>query len=151
MANETPENANNGIDDNPESSENIIEAELVPTPDPQLPGKPAVAGAMPMGSGLAMGATKPIYALPPGLENLAAVGGAVSAMVLGVFSVIGSLLTPYAAINSVLGMLLGAWGLTSRKKKLASVGIILCGIGMLMSLFEVRRIISLFFATEPEI
>ena len=143
MENETPENADNGNDD---SSENVIEAELVETPHNQLPDDPNAAVKM-----TPVHMTKPHYVMPPGLENLAAVGGAVSAMVLGVFSVIGSLLTPYAAINSALGMMLGAWGLTSRKKKMASIGIVLCAVGMMMSLFEVRRIISLFFATEPEI
>ena len=92
----------------------------------------------------------PNYQLPAGYENLSATGGAVGALVLGIWSILGSLLTPYAAINSILGIMLGFWGITStRKKRLALIGIVLSGIGLAMSLFEVSRIISLFFADEP--
>lgn len=92
----------------------------------------------------------PNYQLPAGFENLSATGGAVGALVLGIWSILGSLLTPYAAINSILGIMLGFWGITStRKKRLALIGIVLSGIGLAMSLFEVSRIISLFFADEP--
>ena len=92
----------------------------------------------------------PNYQLPAGFENLSATGGAVGALVLGIWSILGSLLTPYAAINSILGIMLGFWGITStRRKRLALIGIVLSGIGLAMSLFEVSRIISLFFADEP--
>lgn len=93
----------------------------------------------------------PNFRLPPGFENLSATGGAVGALVLGVWAILGSLLTPYAAINSILGFMLGLWGLTSQKKRLALIGIVLCIVGLAMSLLEVSRIISLFFADEPTV
>ena len=93
----------------------------------------------------------PNFRLPPGFENLSATGGAVGALVLGVWSVLGSLLTPYAAINSILGIILGLWGFSSQRKRLAAIGVALCIAGLIMSLFEVSRIVSLFFAEESTI
>ncbi len=70
-------------------------------------------------------------------DSLAANGGAVAAVVLGVWSILGSLFTSLSVINSLLGIMLGAWGLSSRKKVLAVFGIGLCVLGVLSCLLNV--------------
>lgn len=64
-------------------------------------------------------------------DSIAANGGAIAAVVLGSWAVFGSLFTVFSIVNSLSGMLLGAWGLTSRKKGLAILGLVLCVIGAL--------------------
>ena len=123
-----------------EQHDNVVEAEIV--------------DAESVGSGIEMAelvSPPPLGSLPPAFENLAAIGGAVGSLVLGVWSILGSLLTPYAAINSGLGLILGAWGMTSKKKKLAMLGIVLSIAGFGLSLFEISRFIQLLFAKEPTI
>ena len=88
--------------------------------------------------------------LPPELQNLAANGGAVGAVVLGVWSILGSLLTPYSLINGLLGLLMGLWGLSSRRRLLAVVGIVISFIGMTMSLLEVGQLIETYLWVDTE-
>lgn len=64
-------------------------------------------------------------------ENVASTGGAVSAVTLGTLAIIGGIFTPFALINGVLGLLLGAWGLASPRKKLSGVGMFICVIGII--------------------
>ncbi len=76
------------------------------------------------------------------LQNLSANGGAVGALVLGVWCFLGSFITNWSIINGMLGLLLGAWGLTSRKKKWAWIGIVLCTIGILLCMAEFSELIN---------
>lgn len=64
--------------------------------------------------------------LLPEYENFRAVGGAVGALVLGVFSLIGIWFTPWAMVNAVIGIFMSLWGLGSKKKRMASIGAGLC-------------------------
>ena len=67
------------------------------------------------------------YLPPPSpMANLAAKGGAVGAIVLGVLSFIGSFITSYAILNSFLGVALGLWGLRSNHRRMAMIGMGLC-------------------------
>jgi len=92
------------------------------------------------------------HAAPPTvgtLENMSANGGAIGALVLGLWCLAGSFVTNWSIINGVLGLMLGLWGLSSRKKKTAWLGIALCVIGSLLSLIQVSEIVS-GYLTEVE-
>ncbi len=98
--------------------------------------------------------TKPIYPTPPvaiELEGIAANGGAVGALVLGIWSILGSLLTYWSLINGILGLALGIWGLRSKRPRMAWIGIVLCLVGASMSLLAVSEMISVYWnaAKDP--
>ncbi len=82
--------------------------------------------------------------LPPILQNISAVGGAVGSLVLGTWAILGSLLTPYSGINGLIGLGLGFWGLSSRKRLLAIIGIVLSLLAVGMSVLQVSEIISVY-------
>ena len=88
----------------------------------------------------------PIVATPPplatNLQNLSANGGALGALVLGIWCLLGSFITNWSIINGMLGLLLGTWGLTSRRKRMAWVGIALCTIGILMCLAQFNELVN---------
>ena len=65
--------------------------------------------------------------------NLAARGGAVASVVLGVLSIIGSQVTSFSVINALLGLMLGFWGMYSNVRW-PLLGPILCLIGILACL-----------------
>ena len=88
------------------------------------------------------------YLQPPiasELRNLSAIGGAVGAVVLGVWSILCALITPFSAINAFLSLMLGAYGLSSPKRRLAMIGILLGIIGLAMSLSETNEILGNYF------
>lgn len=62
-----------------------------------------------------------------------AMGGTVASLVLGVFASLLGLLWPPAALMAVVGLAMGIWGLSSPRRNLALVGMLLCclaiGIG----------------------
>jgi hypothetical protein len=58
--------------------------------------------------------------------SLMAMGGTVGSLVLGLFAAILAILWPPAAIIAVLGLALGIWGLSSPRRNLALVGMLLC-------------------------
>ena len=92
-------------------------------------------------------AVKPhLVATPPplatNLQNLSANGGAVGALVLGIWCFMGSFITNWSIINGILGLLLGTWGLTSQRKKTAWIGIALCTIGILLCLAEFSELVN---------
>jgi len=79
------------------------------------------------------------YALPAGpvdskQRQLHTKGGAVAGVMLGALSIFGAFLTGYSAINACLGLLLSSWGLSSSAKKLATTGLVLSLIGLILSL-----------------
>ena len=86
------------------------------------------------------------------LEGIAANGGSVGALVLGIWSILGSFLTYWSMINGILGLMLGVWGLASRKPRLAWIGILLSVVGCFMSMMEVGEIVSKYWnvETDPE-
>ena len=69
-------------------------------------------------------------------DSVAANGGAVASITLGIWSILGSFFSSLSIINSLLGVCLGMWGLTSRKKKSAVFGILLCLLGIAACMFS---------------
>ena len=84
------------------------------------------------------------------MENMAANGGAIGALVLGIWCVLGSFITNWSIINGVLGLLMGFWGLASRKRRTAWIGIALCVLGILMSLVQVSELINTYLNAVDE-
>ena len=72
------------------------------------------------------------HQLPPQFQNVAAKGGAVGALVLGCLAVFGAFVTQWSLFNAVLGLMLGLWGLSSNMSRTAYLGILLCGIGLVL-------------------
>ena len=69
-------------------------------------------------------------------DSVAANGGAVASITLGIWSILGSFFSSLSIINSLLGVCLGMWGLTSRQKKTAVFGILLCLMGIAACMFS---------------
>lgn len=86
--------------------------------------------------------------IPEDMDNVAAVGGAVSAVVLGVWAIIGSLISPWSIVNSFLGFVLGMWGMTSRRRRWAIIGIVLCAVGFLLSTFQINELVQEWLRTR---
>lgn len=85
---------------------------------------------------------------PSAFENLAAKGGAIGAMVLGVLSFVGSFITSYAILNSFLGILLGLWGLRSNHQKMAMLGMLICLISAFFCVVEISEWIQTIWPQE---
>jgi len=88
--------------------------------------------------------------MPPNIQNLAAVGGAVGALLLGIWSIVGATISPYASINAAVGILMGFWGISSPRKKMAIIGLVLCMIGLGLSVWEVNGVISNYLMQVEE-
>lgn len=84
-------------------------------------------------------------------QNMSAIGGAVGAIVLGIWSIICSMITPFSAINGILALILGIWGLSSKHRRLAITGIVLGLTGLFLSLFEINETLSSWFAAETPV
>jgi len=80
--------------------------------------------------------------IPRSLQNISANGGAVGALVLGFWCLLGSFVTNWSIINGLLGLILGLWGLTSKKQKTAWIGIALCVLGILLSMVQISDIVN---------
>lgn len=84
------------------------------------------------------------------LEGIAANGGAVGAFVLGIWTILGSFWTHWSLVNGILGLILGFWGLTSKRRRLALIGIVLCLVGVALSMISIGDIISDYLKTRQE-
>jgi hypothetical protein len=84
------------------------------------------------------------------LSNLSATGGAVGGFVLGLWSIVCSLITYFGFINAGLAILLGIYGLSSSRKRLAMVGILLGVCGLMMSLMEINEIVGDYLLNQQE-
>ena len=84
---------------------------------------------------------------PSQIASLAAKGGAVGAIVLGALSFFGSFITSYAILNSLMGLMLGLWGLNSNHRRMATIGIVIC---LLSGFFCVVEISSWLQTLWPE-
>ncbi len=99
-------------------------------------------------AGAAFGSAPPIAA---NMDNMAANGGAIGALVLGIWVIAGSFITSWSLINGLLGLIMGFWGLTSRKQRIAWIGISLCLIGIFMCLIEVNHLANQYFNAADEL
>ncbi len=84
-------------------------------------------------------------------QNMSAVGGAVGSLVLGIWSIIGAMLTPFSAINAFVALGLGLWGLNSRRSSLAMAGIVLALLGVFFSFLGINEQLAIWLASEPSI
>lgn len=82
--------------------------------------------------------------------GLMAMGGTVTSLVLGLFSAIFAALWPPAAIVAVLGLVMGIWGLSSPRRNLALVGMLLCCLAIGFGTYGMaRRIYNGIQANRP--
>ena len=88
--------------------------------------------------------------IPGEMDNVAAVGGAVAAIVLGVWALLGAFITPWSGINAMLGLVLGSWGITSRYRRLAWVGIVFCLIGAVICVAQNSEAIDRALTPPPD-
>ncbi len=87
--------------------------------------------------------------LPPSpMTHLAAKGGAVGAMVLGVLAFVGSFITSYAILNSIMGLALGLWGLKSDHRRTAMLGMALCLIAAFFCVVEISSWLQTLWPSE---
>ena len=84
------------------------------------------------------------------LEAIAAGGGAVAATVLGLLTVGGSFVTNWSIINGIMGIVLGLWGLSSRRRRLAWIGLSLCLIGSVLSIISINDFIQQWFLLQQD-
>jgi len=66
-------------------------------------------------------------------KRLQTKGGAVAGVLLGTLSIVGAFLTSYSLINAFLGLVLSTWGMGSGANRLASAGVVLSIIGLILS------------------
>lgn len=95
--------------------------------------------------------TVPIDGLPPDFQNIAANGGAIGAVILGAWAIVGGLVTPFSLINAGLAVLLGIWGLWSPRRKLAITGIVLAMAATVICVADIRGMIDALLATETDL
>ncbi len=84
------------------------------------------------------------------LQAIAAKGGAVGAVVLGVMAIAGSFITNWSIVNGLMGLALGLWGLTSRRRGLAWIGLILCLIGSVLAVASISDLVSDWWTIRNE-
>jgi hypothetical protein len=154
-----PEDLNPSSTDNSfsESEENLTNGDASaaePTIAEAVMAEPADQADVVVAEDMGFSASHSGFAIaaPPmagNLENMSANGGAIGSLVLGLWCVAGSFITNWSIINGVIGLLMGFWGLTSRKKKTAWVGIALCVFGIFLSLIQVSELIGEYM-TEAE-
>ena len=85
------------------------------------------------------------------LKQTAANGGAMAAIVLGVWSVFGAMITSWSFINGIVGVVLGIWGVSSQKPRLALLGILLSLIGATLCMLQISETVSNYFLIDEEI
>ncbi len=88
--------------------------------------------------------------MPSEMDNVAAVGGAVGAFVLGAWSLLGAFVTPWSIVNAALGVVLGIWGISSRRRRLAWIGLMLCLASVIFCLVQFSGVISEAITPVPD-
>jgi hypothetical protein len=70
-------------------------------------------------------------------RHAAAIGGAIAALLLGVLSLVGAFYIPLGAlITSVVGLVMGAWGLYSERRGVAIAGLLLCCVALTLASYN---------------
>ncbi len=111
-------------------------------------GSPFVAGALLLPPRQVPAfASAAVKSQPPTLQqSYASNGGAIAALVLGLFGIVLAPLRFEGAIVGAVGLVMGIWGLYSRRRGWALVGLILCclaiGIGMYTGVFWLFQTIN---------
>ena len=79
--------------------------------------------------------------LPPladEFRSIAANGGAVTCLILGLIAFVGVWFTPWSAVNGVLAIPFAAWSVRSKMKLAGTIGICLAGIAMLIAFIGIQ-------------
>ncbi len=74
--------------------------------------------------------------------GLMAMGGTVTSLVLGVSGAVLALFWPPAAIIAIIGLGMGIWGLSSPRRNLALVGMLICCLAIGIGAFGIARQVS---------
>jgi hypothetical protein len=116
----------------------IVDELAVPAGSPFGPGGPTtLPSATPRISSSRVASTAEL--IEARRAGLMAMGGTVTSLVLGVFSAILAAFWPPAAIVAVLGLIMGIWGLSSPRRNLALVGMLLCCLAIGFGTFGMAR------------
>src|SRR5262249_35814920 len=75
--------------------------------------------------------------------GMMAMGGTVTSLVLGISAAVLALFWPPAAIIAVMGLGMGLWGLSSPRRNLALVGMLICCLAIGIGAFGIARKISI--------
>jgi hypothetical protein len=75
--------------------------------------------------------------------GLMAMGGTVTSLVLGLLATLLALFWPPAAIIAIIGLGMGIWGLSSPRRNLALVGMLLCCLAIGIGTFGIARQVSI--------
>jgi hypothetical protein len=115
-------------------------AEPMPAPPPSIFPPPP----HPLAPPAAMPAFPPMYRPVPQRPNIAAIGGAYAALVLGVFSLAVAPFAWEAAIAAFIGLVIGIWGIYSPRRHWALVGMLLCALAMGLAAYTGTRELWLY-------
>ena len=128
----------------------IVEAEVVPVATEPTGGTAEVVYSPSVATSLQPQFRSATAIAPPPspLENLAAKGGAVGAIVLGTLALFGSFITSYAVLNSMLGLMMGVWGLQSTHKRMAGFGILLCLVAAFFCVVEISSLLPWLWQSD---
>lgn len=69
-------------------------------------------------------------------RNNAASGGAFGALILGIMSLIAGVFTVGGVVTGFIGLIMGIWGLYSKRRGTAVLGIMLCCLAIALSAFQ---------------
>jgi hypothetical protein len=75
--------------------------------------------------------------------GMMAMGGTVTSLVLGLLATLLALVWPPAAIIAIIGLGMGIWGLSSPRRNLALVGMLLCCLAIGIGTFGIARQVSI--------
>ena len=132
----------------PETSETAAVAASTP-PGPPVPQMPLPPPSIfppppnPLATPAPLAIPMPQRYVPP-RPNIAALGGAYGAVVLGVFAVALAYFRWEAAIVAVVGLLMGIWGIYSPRRGWALVGMLLFALAMGLGTFTGVRELYLY-------
>jgi len=121
--------------------EAVVVDQVAPQGESPFAGGGAMSGAAPVASAriAPSRAASTAELIEARRAGMMAMGGTVTSLVLGLFSAIFAALWPPAAIVAVLGLLMGIWGLSSPRRNLALVGMLLCCLAIGFGTFGMAR------------
>ena len=76
-------------------------------------------------------------------SGIMAMGGTVTSLLLGISATVLAFVWPPAAIIAIVGLGMGLWGLSSPRRNLALVGMLLCCLAIGIGTFGMARRISI--------
>jgi hypothetical protein len=115
-------------------------------------GQPAVAPGRQHGNfGIQAGKLSTADVVAAHTAAMMAMGGTVASLVLGAFAALLSIYWPPAAIVAVVGLVMGIWGLSSPRRNVALVGMLICCLAIGIGAVGVARNISTYLKQNSPI